>query len=74
MHQSMAIMRKPTDTYIRNTGYSARAFLLGLTAELMKGYAAQELHANVTQTTIIFNNTLSFNIQIKAPTSRGNKQ
>ena len=32
-----------TDTYMRKKGYTARAFLLGLTAELMKGYAAQEL-------------------------------
>lgn len=67
-------MRKPTDTYMRKTGYRARAFLLGFTAALMKGYAAQELHAKVTHTTTIFNITLFFNMQINAPTSRGNKQ
>jgi hypothetical protein len=70
----MAMMRKPTDTYMRKTGYRARAFLLGLTAELMKGYAAQELQANVTHTTTTFTMTLFFNIQTNAPTSRGNKQ
>ena len=67
-------MRHPTETYIRNTGYSARAFLRGLTAALMNGYAAQELHANVTITTTIFSMTLSFSMHIRAPTSRGNRQ
>ena len=59
---------------MRNTGYSARAFLFGLTAALMRGYAAQELHANVTVTTTIFSMTLSLSMQIRAPTSSGNRQ
>ncbi|CAN4103736.1 unnamed protein product [Withania somnifera] len=70
----MAIMRNPTDTYMSTTGYRARAFLLGLTAVLMKGYAAQELQASATHTTTTFNITLSFSMQIKAPTSSGNRQ
>ena len=70
----MAMIRKPTDTYMSNTGYRARAFLLGLTAILMKGYAAHELHAKLTHTTTIFKITLSFNMHIRAPTSKGNRQ
>lgn len=74
MFQSMAMIKKPTEMYMRKTGYSAKAFLLGLTAALMNGYAAQELQANVTATTTILMMTLSLSRQIRAPTSRGNRQ
>ena len=70
----MAMIKNPTETYMRKTGYRAKAFLLGLTAALMNGYAAQELHAKVTATTTIFTMTLSLSKQIRAPTSRGNRQ
>ena len=59
---------------MRKTGYRAKAFLLGLTAALMNGYAAQELHANVIATTTILSMTLSFSMQTRAPTSSGNRQ
>lgn len=72
--QSMAMIRKPTDTYMRKMGYRARAFLLGLTAVLINGYAAQELQAKVRLTTMILSMTLSLNRQIKAPMSRGKRQ
>lgn len=72
--QSMAMIKKPTETYIRKTGYRAKAFLLGLTAALMNGYAAHELHANAMATTTILMMTLSLRKQISAPTSRGNRQ
>lgn len=72
-HQSMAIMRNPKDTYMSTIGYTARDFLLVLIFVLMKGYAAQELQASATQTTTTFNITLSFSMQIKAPTSSGNR-
>ena len=70
----MAIIRKPTEIYMRKTGYRAKAFLLGLTAALMNGYAAHELHANVIATTTILSMTLSFSMQTRAPTSSGNRQ
>lgn len=72
--QSMATIKKPTEMYIRKTGYSAKAFLPGLTAALTNGYAAHELHANVTATTTILIMTFSLSKQIRAPASRGNRQ
>lgn len=68
------MMKKPTDIYMRKTGYKAKAFLLGLTAALMKGYAAQQLHANVTETTTILIITLPSSMQTRAPTARGKRQ
>ena len=70
----MAMIRNPTETYMRNNGYRARAFLPGVTAALMNGYAAQELQASVMGTTITLSMTLSFIMQSSAPTSKGNKQ
>lgn len=68
------MMKKPTETYMRKTGYKAKAFLLGLTAALMKGYAAHELHDKVIETTIILIMMLCFSRQIRAPTSKGKRQ
>lgn len=70
----MATIKNPTEMYMRNTGYSARAFLPGTTAVLMKGKAAHELQASVRVTTTAFTMTLSFTMHIRAPISKGNKQ
>lgn len=72
--QSIAIIKKPIETYKRKTGYNAKALRPGATAALMNGYAAQELHANVIATTMILSITLSLSMQMRAPTSSGNKQ
>lgn len=68
------MMKKPTDIYMRKTGYRAKAFLLGLTAALINGYAAQQLQANVTETTIILITTLAITMQMTAPMSKGKRQ
>lgn len=68
------MIKKPTDIYIRKTGYKAKAFLLGFTAALVKGYAAQQLHANVMETTTNLTITLPTNMPTRAPTSRGKRQ